>query len=132
MKGWKNGETVPDSVLNRLSSRLNRNNVSILRNEWARTILEKSGDRAQFVRFKDGSAGILLRPDATRYQLIHELKHYEHWLANPNTYENLSKLKREEFVFKALQESHHWKSFNDAEREHATAYIEYVRELFES
>jgi hypothetical protein len=130
MNGWKNGEVIPGSVLKRLSSRLNRNNVSIIPNEWALEILEKSGDRAQFVRFKDGSAGLLLRPNATRYQVVHELKHYEHWLADPTKYGTLNKLEREEYVFKALQESSHWRRFNDAERTHALEYIEYLRRLY--
>jgi hypothetical protein len=30
MKGWKGGEIIPESVLKRLSSRLNRNRVSIV------------------------------------------------------------------------------------------------------
>jgi len=130
MKGWKDGEVIPESVLNRLSRRLNRNQVSVIQNEWALAILEKSGDGAQFVRFKDGSAGLLLRPDATRYQIVHELKHYEHWLADPKKYGMLSKLEREEFVFKALQESNRARLFNDAERAHALEYIEYLRKLY--
>ena len=93
-------------------------------------ILDKSGDGAQFVRFKDGSAGLLLRPNATRYQIVHELKHYEHWLADPKKYGTLSKLEREEYVLRALQESNHWRLFNDAKRAHALEYIEYLRKLF--
>jgi len=130
MKGFKDGELIPDSILKRLSGRLNRNNTSIIKNEWAQEILEKTGDGAQFVRFKDGSAGILLRPNATRYQLVHELKHYEHWLADPAKYAKLGMLAREEFVFKALQDSNHWRLFTDAERTHALEYIEYVRRLY--
>ncbi|MGM0491110.1 MAG: zincin-like metallopeptidase toxin domain-containing protein [Planctomycetota bacterium] len=130
MKAWKDGEVIAESVLKRLSSRLNRNNVSIIQTEWAQEILEKSGHGAHFVRFKDGSAGILLRPDATRYQLVHELKHYEHWLADPKKYGTLSKLEREEFVFEALKRSNHWRLFNDAERAHAEEYIEYIRRLY--
>jgi hypothetical protein len=129
MKGWRNGQIIPDNVLKRLSSRLNRHNVSIIRNDWAKGVLDKTGDAAGFVRFRDGSAGILLRPNATRYQLLHELKHYEHWLANKELYGQLSQLHREEFVFKALRESHHWKDFNSAERKHAAEQIEYFRRL---
>ncbi|MEZ6063467.1 MAG: zincin-like metallopeptidase toxin domain-containing protein [Planctomycetaceae bacterium] len=132
MKGWRNGEVIPDNVLKRLSSRLNRNNVSIIKNDWAKSVLDKTGDAAQFVRFRDGSAGILLRPNATRYQLLHELKHYEHWLANKKLYGQLSRLEREEFVFKALQESHYWKSLTAAEQKHAIEHIEYFRRLFRS
>ncbi|MDP1560071.1 MAG: zincin-like metallopeptidase toxin domain-containing protein [Pirellulaceae bacterium] len=130
MNGFKDGELIADTVLARLSVRLSRNKVSIIKNEWALEILGKTGDGAQFVRFKDGSAGILLRPYATRYQLVHELKHYEHWLANPNDYAKSSKLEREEFVFRALLKSNHWRLFNDSERTHALEYIEYVRRLY--
>jgi hypothetical protein len=130
MRGWKNGEVIPESVLKRLSSRLNRKQVAIIQNEWALEILEKSGDAAQFIRFKDKSAGLLLRPSATRYQVVHELKHYEHWRADPIKYGALSKLEREEFVFKAIRESNHWRLFNDTERAHAVEYIEYIRKLY--
>jgi RHS repeat-associated protein len=129
MKGFRNGEIIPDSVLKRLSSRL-RNNTRIIKNEWAQEILDKTGDGAQFMRFKDGSAAILLRPNATRYQLVHELKHYEHWLADPVKYAKMGKLEREEFVFKALQESNHWRLFTDAERSHALELIKYYRKLY--
>ncbi len=115
MNGFKGGELIPDSVLAQLSVRLNRNNVSIIKNNWAQDVLERSGDGAQFVRFKDGSAGILLRANATRYQVVHELKHYEHWLANPLEYATLNKLAREEYVFNALKESTHWRLFTDNE-----------------
>ena len=130
MKGFKDCVTIPDSVLKRLSSRLNRNNVSIIKNEWAQGILEKSGDRAQFIRFKDRSAGILLRSNVTRYELVHELKHYEHWLADPAAYKKLGKLAREKFVFDALQESNHWPRFTTAERIHALEYVNYMRKLY--
>ena len=129
MKGFRNGEIIPDSVLERLSSRL-RNNTRIIKNEWAQKILDKTGDAAQFMRFKDGSAAILLRPNATRYQLVHELKHYEHWLADPVKYAKMGKLEREEFVFRALQESNHWRLFTDAERSHALELIKYYRKLY--
>ncbi|MCL4203301.1 MAG: hypothetical protein KJ000_12440 [Pirellulaceae bacterium] len=130
MNGFQCGEIIPNSVLKRLSSRLNRNNVFIINNEWAQEILDKSGDGAQFVRFKDGSAGILLRPSATRYQLVHELKHYEHWLADPARYAKLDKLQREEFVFAAIQECNHWRLFTNAERNHARNLIKYIRRLY--
>lgn len=130
MKGWKSGEIIPDTVLNRLRSRLQRNTVTIMQGEWAQATLEKAGAGAQFVRFKDGSAGLLLRPNATRYQIAHELRHYENWLADPEAYAKLSKLAREEYVFDALQKSNHWRLFNDAERQHALDYIEYMRKLY--
>lgn len=130
MNGWKDGEIIPGATLNRLSSRLNRNNVSIIQDDWALTILKQSGDVAQFVRFKDGSAAILLQPNATRYQVVHELKHYEHWLLNPEAYAELNTLEREEFVFDALQKSNHWRVLNDAEKKHAVNYIRYVRKLY--
>ncbi len=132
MKGFKEGEIIPASILKRLSSRLNRNNTSIITNDWAQKILRKTGDGAQFVRFKDGSAAILLRPNATRYQLVHELKHYEHWLADPVKLAKMGMLEREEFVFTALQEGNHWRLFNDAERAHAFEYIEYTRRIYGS
>ena len=130
MKGFQDGDLIPDAVLKRLSGCLNRNNTAIIKNLWTQEILERTGDGAQFVRFKDGSVGILLRPNATRYQLVHELKHYEHWLADPAEYAKLGKLEREEFVFKALQESNHWRFFTDAERIHASEHIEYIRRLY--
>jgi hypothetical protein len=124
------GEIVPDAVLRRLSRRLNRNKASLITNEWAQAVLDKSGAGAQFVRFKDGSTGILLREQPTRYHLVHELKHYEHWLADAALYGKLTKLEREEFVFGAIQACSHWRRFSDAERAHAVEYIRYIRQLF--
>jgi hypothetical protein len=34
MKGWRNGEIIPDNVLNRLSGHLNRKNASVIRNDF--------------------------------------------------------------------------------------------------
>ncbi|MFN9157819.1 MAG: zincin-like metallopeptidase toxin domain-containing protein [Planctomyces sp.] len=95
-------------------------------------ILQRTGDAAQFVRFRDGSAGLLLQSPATRYQIVHELKPYEHWLASPLAYCAISKLEREEFVFASIQKSNHWRLFNDTERLHAAEYIQYLRKLFRS
>jgi len=80
--------------------------------------------------FKDRSAGILLRSNVTRYELVHELKHYEHWLADPAAYKKLGKFAREEFVFDALQESNHWPRFTSAKRIHALEYVNYMRKLY--
>mgnify|MGYP002635989429 FL=1 len=130
MSGWRNGQIVPDSVLQRFSSWLNRNNVSIIKNDWSIGVLDKTGHAAQFVRFKDGSAGILLRPNATRYQLLHELKHHEHWLTNKELDARLCRWEREEFVFQTLQGNRYWKSFTEEERQHAVEHIEYFRHVF--
>jgi len=132
MKGWKNGEVISEAVISRLSRRLARNRVSVIQNQWAMDILQRTGDAAQFVRFRDGSAGILLQSPATRYQIVHELKHYEPWLASPLAYCAISKLEREEFVFASIQKSNHWRLFNDTERLHAAEYIQYLRKLFRS
>ena len=132
MKGWKNGEVVSEAVISRLSRRLARNRVSVICNEWAMDILQRSGDAAQFVRFKDGSAGILLQSPATRYQIVHELKHYEHWRASPLESCANSKLERDEFVFASIQKSNHWRLFNDSERLHAAEYIQYLRRLYKT
>jgi len=132
MKGWKNGEVISEAVISRLSRRLARNRVSVIQNQWAMDILQRTGDAAQFVRFRDGSAGILLQSPATRYQIVHELKHYEHWLASPLAYCAISKLERKEFVFASIQKSNHWRLFNDTERLHAAEYIQYLRKLFRS
>ncbi len=130
MKGWKNGDVVPEAVLRRLSGRLSRHRVSIINNEWAQSILDRTGDVAQFVRFKDGSAGILLRPNPTRYQLAHELKHYEHWRSDKPGYGKLSRLAREEFVYKALRSGKRWRRLTAEEQEHARQHIAYFRILF--
>lgn len=132
MKGWKNGEVISEAVISRLSRRLARSRVSVIQNQWAMDILQRTGDAAQFVRFRDGSAGILLQSPATRYQIVHELKPYEHWLASPLAYCAISKLEREEFVFASIQKSNQWRLFNDTERLHAAEYIQYLRKLFRS
>ena len=57
----KNGRPLPpadsnyDWPIEKQSATTTRINASIIKNEWAQGILKKSGDGAQFVRFKDGS-----------------------------------------------------------------------------
>lgn len=130
MAAWQDGEQVSARLLERLSRRLSRFRISIIQNEWALSLLDRSQDAAQFVRFKDGSAAILHRPDATRYQLLHELKHAEHWLSNPVAYAGASKLERESFVFEALRASRRWQRYSSSERRHAVEYIQYLQRLY--
>ena len=132
MTPWLNGEVISAAAIKRLSRRLGRVKVSIISNDWAIQTLGRLGAEAQFVRFKDGSAAILLRPLATRYQLVHELKHFEHWLRGPSDYAKMGRLEREEFVYKRLQESNHWRRFNVSEKAHALEYIKYIRLLHQS
>lgn len=60
MAAWQDGEQVSARLLERLSRRLNRLRISILQNEWALSLLDRSHDAAQFVRF-------VLRMEAPRF-----------------------------------------------------------------
>ena len=85
--GRLGGEVISDATIKRLAERLAKNGVTIDQSEAAVKILDSRGANGGFLAAKDGkTARILLRPDATRYEISHELRHYSEWLANPEAY----------------------------------------------
>jgi len=122
VQGRRAGTVVPDGVLSRLDWRLLRNKVALSRG--ADDLLAEAGAGGMFRVYKDGSATIFLRSNPTRYELLHELKHYEHFLdVGADAFKGISRLNQEQFVFDALRRSHHWAGFTAAEQAHALRYI---------
>ncbi|XZE20895.1 zincin-like metallopeptidase toxin domain-containing protein [Pirellulaceae bacterium SH449] len=125
MIGRRAGEVVPDASLKALSMRLLRNRVNLVRN--ADEALDAAGAGGLFRVYKDGSASILLRKNATYYEVAHELRHYEHYLRiGADAYKKLSPLVREQQVYDALRNSHRWLQMTADEIKHAQQYIKKV------
>jgi hypothetical protein len=136
-----------------LNQRLNRNGVSIENDAAAIRKLDEYGFDGIFLPSADGkTARILVRPDATRYEIAHELRHYTEWLGNPEAYvsralrastgqtraiQRLYKaeasLAAERYVFDSLKNgriSSAWDRLSVAERNHASWYITDVTKKF--
>jgi len=102
--------------------RLIPNKVNLVRN--ADDALDAAGAGGLFRVYKDGSASILLRKNATYYEVAHELRHYEHYLSiGADAYRKLSPLVREQQVYDALHRSHRWLQMTADELKHAQGYI---------
>jgi hypothetical protein len=149
--GRLGGAIVSDATIDRLASRLARKGVAIDRSEAAVSRLNSRGAAAAFGAAEDGkSATLFLRPNATRYEIAHELKHYTDWLADPaayvqrglayrgvtggRTYEMFSKatstLAAERYVFEGLK-STHFRRMSAQEIQHAQNYMRDVQQNFE-
>lgn len=149
--GRLGGAIVSDVTIDRLASRLARNQVVIDRSEAAVARLDSRGSLAAFAVAENGeSARLLLRPDATRYEIAHELKHYTEWLSDPaayvqrglayrsvkggRTFEMFSKaastLSAERYVFEGLQETH-FHRLTPQEIQHAQNYMRDVQQNYD-
>jgi hypothetical protein len=74
--------------------------------------------------YKDGSAAIFLRRNATVYEVAHELRHYQQYLdIGPDAYRRLTQLQREQYVYDSLRNSHRWCQLSEEEIKHARDYI---------
>ena len=92
MIGRRGGTVVADDVLKRLEPLLLKNRVVVSKN--ADRMLAGRAASGIFRVFKDGSATIFLRSDRTRYELIHELKHYGHFMTiGPDSFRSLCVVK---------------------------------------
>ncbi len=122
MTGRRGGTVVPDNVLKRLDPSLLKNRVVVSKN--ADRMLAGRAASSIFRVFKDGSATIFLRSDRTRYELVHELRHYGHFRTiGADSFRRLTRLEQEQFVYDALRKSRHWREFTAAEIQHAQDYI---------
>jgi hypothetical protein len=122
MIGRRGGTVVGDDVLKRLEPSLLKNRVVVSKN--ADRMLTRRAASGVFRVFQDGSATIFLRSDRTRYELVHELRHYQHFKTiGANSFRRLTRLEQEQFVYDGLRRSRHWRRFTAAEIQHARDYI---------
>ena len=122
MIGRRGGTVVADDVLKRLEPSLLKNRVVVSKN--ADRMLAGRAASGIFRVFQDGSATIFLRSDRTRYELVHELRHYGHFRTiGADSFRRLTRLEQEQFVYDALRRSRHWRGFTAAEIQHAQDYI---------
>jgi RHS repeat-associated protein len=122
MMGRRGGNVVTEGALDALSFRLIRNRVNLVRNADAE--LKALGAGGLFRVYKDGSAAIFLRRNATVYEVAHELRHYQQYLdIGPDAYRRLTQLQREQYVYDSLRNSHGWCQLSEEEIKHARDYI---------
>ena len=148
--GRLGGDVVTDATISRLANRLARNGVTIDRSDAAVALLNRRKASAAFGAAEDAKSAILyLRPDATRYEIAHELKHYADWLGNKSAYvkrglayksvsggrsyemfaKASSTLRAERFVFDSLRKTH-WPRLTPDEIKHAQDYLREVTENY--
>lgn len=107
-----------------MRTRLGKLGVVVTKDDAALKPRNRAG---AFQGFKDGSAKITLRSDPTRYELLHELAHYEHFKSlGFDKYNKLGRVKKEQYVYDSLRTSHHWCTLTNDERIHAAEYIRRV------
>jgi hypothetical protein len=78
----------------------------------------RAGEGAGFGVTPKGRLRIYLRPNATRYEALHEWLHFKNYSRNPQAYLRMSSLEREQFVFSRVR-AYYWNSLSDAERMNA-------------
>jgi hypothetical protein len=126
MRGRRAGEVVSDAGLDQLERGLLRDRITLTRN--ADVFLESKNAGGLVRVYKDGSASLFLRKNATRYEILHESQHIEHLRQiGAQRYIELSKTKAgnlelEQFVYDNLRR-HHWGSLTPDEIKHAQWYI---------
>jgi RHS repeat-associated protein len=126
MKGRRGGEVVSDQALKNVEWSMLSNRVVLSRN--ADAMLARSQAGGVFRVYKDGSATMFLASNPTRYELLHELQHYEHFMQiGPQKYLQLGKtaagqLQLEQFAYDNLRR-YHWGSLTSCEIQHAQDYI---------
>ena len=114
MTGRRGGTVVGDDVLKRLEPSLPKRRAVIAKN--ADRMLSGKAASGIFRVFQDGSATIFLRSDRTRYELVHELRHYEHFRkVGPDSFRRLTRVEQEQFVYNARRRSLHWRRFTAAD-----------------
>ena len=123
MIGRRGGIAISPTVITRLNSEIN--GLTVLTDQDA---FIKIGNAAMITVNADGTAVIRLRSGATRYELLHELQHFEHlqkigaatYIAEAKTV--AGNLRLEQFVYDRLR-ALHWKSLSSIEQSHADQYI---------
>jgi hypothetical protein len=76
--------------------------------------------------YRDGSAAIFLRSDATHYEVRHERIHYQHFRdIGATAFSKLSVREREQYVYDRLR-TRYWRRLTQAEQRHAVTYIRSV------
>jgi hypothetical protein len=89
-------------------------------------MLTNLGGSSMFRALPDGSSTIFLKSNPTRYEVLHELAHLEHFESLKNDFKNWCKLtmtQKEQYVYDALRKSASWATFSSKERQDARDYI---------
>jgi len=144
--GRNDGRIVSDTVIAHLAGRLARQGVRIDQGDDAQRLLIIHHAVGIFIAEEDKkTARICLKPDATRFEIAHELMHMKEWLKDPGAYVERglaykkarseaeekylraeSRVAAEEYVYNALRTTQ-WHRLTAAERKRSDKYIRDVR-----
>jgi hypothetical protein len=134
-----------ERTIERLKTRLSRNGVDLITgseaDDYIKTVRERPGQvyvdiTAIFRADTDSSAKMYIRSGATRNDVMHELRHYMHWLEDPDAFLQMTgeigRLKKELYVLESLRQSNHWlgkgpKAWTSQERISANLYINKIK-----
>ena len=123
-RGWGGAKVKPEDIF-KAEQKLKSGGITLVKNADAE--LNAAGMGAGF----DGPGKrLLLRSNATRLQLFHEMQHFQHYLElGADVYNDLSitsKLDKEEYVFNKIMANAN--KFNERELKTAQSYIQDFRD----
>ncbi len=118
----RGGALYGDAKLAKLENYLAKRGVTLEKN--ADAFLDARNANGAFRSMGDGTAKMYLRSNATRYEVLHELSHFNHLRSvGPTAYQAAGRVAKEQFVYNALKSNRAWSTFAQTERDHAFMYI---------
>jgi RHS repeat-associated protein len=122
--GRLGGELYGEVRLGKLSRYLERRNVKLVRDADARIDALNPNGNGVFIANRNGPSELLLRRNATRAQVLHELSHFRHMKrVEFDDYIRAGRLGREQTVYDTIKNNRYWSQMTQAERDAAFDYI---------
>ena len=122
--GRLGGELYGEVRLGKLSRYLERRNVRLVRDADARIDALNPNGNGVFIANRKKPSELLLRSNATRAEVLHELSHFRHMKrVEFDDYIRAGRLGREQTVYDTIKNNRHWSQMTQAERDAAFDYI---------
>jgi hypothetical protein len=122
--GRLGGQLYGEARLGRLSNYLDRRGVRLVRDADERILRMNPDANGAFVANRTGPSELLLRSNATRAEVLHELSHYRHFKRTDfDAYQAAGRIGREQTVYDTLKNNRNWHQLRQAERDDAFDYI---------
>jgi hypothetical protein len=122
--GRLGGELYGEVRLGKLSRYLERRNVKLVRDADARIDALNPNGNGVFIANRNGPSELLLRRNATRAEVLHELSHFRHMKrVEFDDYIRAGRLGREQTVYDTIKNNRYWSQMTQAERDAAFDYI---------
>ena len=126
MIGRRLGTVMEKAEFDALEATVGRGRTATRLARDADAFLKEQKVDAMFRPYADGSSTVFVKANATRYEVLHELAHREHFAAlgyDVKAWGKLSTLEREQEAFDRLRRSADWGTFSEVERESAAQYL---------